>query len=178
MMRLWNRKNPDSGSSSVTPNATPKRQRLRESNSIEDNGAPNSQSSSGGVRSPKPSAKAKKMDQEHHPNHPRKTFSQLVQNHDTRNHSEPKKGTKRQFKVFFFVFLNIFGYLEWRTHWLKITVKLLVFPFLAKFRHVCYEMVRWHLCIHLPDFAIYFLKNETFLAIFNYCNLEKEKIPT
>ena len=105
-MRLWNRKNPDS--SSVTPNVNPKR-RLRESNSIED-GPPNIQSSGGLVKSPKPSAKSKKMDQEHHiSNSSRKTFSQLVQNHDTRNHSESKKGKRRQFKVFFFPFLNIFG---------------------------------------------------------------------
>lgn len=88
MMRLWNRKPevPQVG----TPHGTPKR-RLRESNSIEE-------AREAILKSPKPSAKAKKMDE-----HPRK-FSQLVQNHDTRSgERESKKGKTIQ------GFLNIWG---------------------------------------------------------------------
>ena len=86
MMRLWNRKPEATVNTALVPaspnaagSGTPKR-RLRESNSIEDPKDP--------IKSPKPSAKAKKMDE-----HPRK-FSQLVQNHESRN--ESKKGN---FKV-------------------------------------------------------------------------------
>ena len=80
MMRLWNRK-PEVNANAAngvaaSPNAQTPKRRLRESNSIEDPKDP--------IKSPKPSAKSKKMDE-----HPRK-FSQLVQNHENRN--ESRKG--------------------------------------------------------------------------------------
>ena len=101
MMRLWNRNAVTNGqgqqplqssaaSTGSTSTATSKR-RLRESNSIDD--------VKDVIKSPKPSAKTKKIDEQQSTN---KKNTQLVQNHEVTNRSHPdRKGTPARFVLFF-----------------------------------------------------------------------------
>ena len=103
MMRLWNRKTENAPNSQTQqppplplPPANSVKRRLKETNSIED--------AKEVIRSPKPSAKAKKIDDQ---TQSTKRFSQLVPNHPfesaTVNHrggQQDKRGTYRAARLY------------------------------------------------------------------------------